>query len=327
MHVNAGQPEGAHWTDKTAQLPPIVFPDRHRRQESRSICSIPAVAYLSLSGFTAATGMGHVFLTMDFGGSWTQADGNPTLAESASGKCAARRSGVAIAGRSMDPTANTVLAATDIGIFRTTDGGNTGRRLISGAIPAVAVSDLEQNLNGVVFAATHGRGIFELSGEGSPGPTPTPTPRLRFENPDFDADPIDPRLQLAAALQLATATPPPSTTPTAIRDLDRDFDCPPQPQPRLPQRPRRPRPLHTATPSPDADRLGNADNRPHSGHHRRRRHPAPTATATATLTATATPTATATFTPTPMPTVSAPLVVSPSSVAFSTKLGNKEQRK
>jgi outer membrane protein assembly factor BamB len=55
--------------------------------------------------------------------------------------------------------------------------------------------------------------------------------------------------------------------------------------------------------------------------------PTPTSSPTATLTATATTTATATFTPTPMPTVAAPLVVSPSAVTFSTKLGKKSKAK
>jgi len=77
--VNADQPNGAEWIDKTAQLPPNVFPDS---TQATGIAVDPfdySVAYLSLSGFTAATGIGHVFVTTDFGGSWTQADGNPTL--------------------------------------------------------------------------------------------------------------------------------------------------------------------------------------------------------------------------------------------------------
>ena len=37
----------------------------------------PALAFLSVSGFTAATGIGHVFITNDSGAHWFSADGNP----------------------------------------------------------------------------------------------------------------------------------------------------------------------------------------------------------------------------------------------------------
>jgi hypothetical protein len=196
MQVNPGQPEGAHWTDKTAQLPPIVFP---ASTQATGIAIDPfnsGVAYLSLSGFTAATGMGHIFVTTDFGGSWTQADGNPTLQSPPPANALPDVPVLRLLVDRNDPTAATVLAATDIGIFRTTDGGNTWAPFNLGVIPAVAVFDLEQNLIGVVFAATHGRGIFELSGEGSPGPSPTAT---------------------IAPTKTPSATPTPSITATATR--------------------------------------------------------------------------------------------------------------
>jgi hypothetical protein len=140
--------------------------------------------------------MGHIFVTTDFGGSWTQADGNPTLQSPPPANALPDVPVLRLLVDRNDPTAATVLAATDIGIFRTTDGGNTWAPFNLGVIPAVAVFDLEQNLNGVVFAATHGRGIFELSGEGSPGPSPTAT---------------------IAPTKTPSATPTPSITPTATR--------------------------------------------------------------------------------------------------------------
>ncbi len=203
MQVSASQPEGAEWTDKTAQLPPIVFPDS---TQATGIAVDPfdsSVAYLSLSGFTAATGMGHVFVTTDFGGSWTQADGNPDLQSPPPANALPDVPVLRLLVDRNDPTANTVLAATDIGIFRTTDGGTTWAPFNLGAIPAVAVFDIEQNLSGVVFAATHGRGIFELSGEGSPGATPTstptaagsatPTPTPTRRSPRLQPEPVLPR--------------------------------------------------------------------------------------------------------------------------------------
>jgi hypothetical protein len=216
MQVSGGQPEGAHWTDKTAQLPPIVFPDS---TQATGIAIDPfnsAVAYLSLSGFTSATGMGHVFVTMDFGGSWTQADGNPTLQSPPPPNALPDVPVLRLLVDRNDPTANTVLAATDIGIFRTTDGGNTWAPFNLGTIPAVAVFDIEQNLSGVVFAATHGRGIFELSGEGSPGITPTSTPTsASSKTPTSTPTASTSASATRTGTPSATATPTPSRTATA----------------------------------------------------------------------------------------------------------------
>ena len=216
MQVSAGQPEGAHWTDKTAQLPPIVFPDS---TQATGIAIDPfdsSVAYLSLSGFTSATGMGHVFVTTDFGGSWTQADGNPALQSPPPVTALPDVPVLRLLVDRNDPTAMTVLAATDIGVFKTTDGGTTWAPFNLGVIPAVAVFDIEQNLSGVVFAATHGRGIFELSGEGSPGTTPTSTPTssgspTRTPTPTASITATATRTGTASA----TATPTRSATPTA----------------------------------------------------------------------------------------------------------------
>src|SRR5208282_6132801 len=104
-----------------------------------------------------------------------------------------------------DSTGNTVLAATDIGIFQTTNGGNTWAPFNLGVIPAVAVFDIEQNLSGVVFAATHGRGIFELAGEGSPGTTPTSTPTSAGS-----ATPTPTPTPSIAATATSTGTPSPT---------------------------------------------------------------------------------------------------------------------
>ena len=72
LQVSAGQPDGAEWTDKTSQLPPIVFPNATQATGIAVDPFIYSTAWLSLSGFTAATGMGHIFVTTDFGGTWTR---------------------------------------------------------------------------------------------------------------------------------------------------------------------------------------------------------------------------------------------------------------
>jgi hypothetical protein len=300
LQVSSGQPEGAHWTDKTAQLPPYVFPDS---TQATGIAIDPfdsKIAYLSLSGFTAATGIGHVFLTTDFGGSWMQADGNPNLQHPPPANALPDVPVLRLLVDCNDSTGNTVLAATDIGIFRTSDGGADWAPFNLGAIPAVAVFDIEQNLSGVVFAATHGRGIFELQGEGSPGSTPTPT-----TTSTGSATPTSTPTASNTATPTRTGTPSPTGSITPTQTATATASATP-----TPTRTATATPTQTATTTPTRTSTGTGT-----------ATPTVTATATATHTATPTPTATATFTPTPMPTVSAALVVSPTSASFAAKVG------
>src|SRR4029077_4976595 len=59
-----------------------------------------------------------------------------------------------------------IYAASDIGVFRTRDGG-VHWRLISKGLPFVSVFGLERNATtGQIVASTHGRGMFELVREG-----------------------------------------------------------------------------------------------------------------------------------------------------------------
>jgi hypothetical protein len=302
LQVSASQPNGAEWTNKTSQLPPIVFPNA---TQATGIAVDPfdySTAYLSLSGFTAATGMGHIFVTTDFGGTWTQADGNPTLQIPPPADALPDVPVLRLLVDRNDSTANTVLAATDIGIFRTTDGGSTWAAFNLGVIPAVAVFDIEQNLSGVVFAATHGRGIFELTGEGSPGTTPTSTPAATGSA--TPAPTPTPSITATAtgtpsrtATLTSSATPTATASPTATATSTRTATV---------------SPTASATPTATATLTPSAT---------------PTPTFTSTPTATATPTVTATFTPTPMPTVAAALDVSPSSATFAAKLGKKSNAK
>jgi hypothetical protein len=308
LQVDAGQPEGAHWIDKTSQLPPIVFPTD---TQATGIAVDPfnsAVAYLSLSGFTSATGIGHVFVTTDFGGTWNQADGNPDLQSPPPANAIPDVPVLRLLVDRNDATAETVLAATDIGIFRTTDGGANWAPFNLGAIPAVAVFDLEQNLNGVVFAATHGRGIFQLSGEGTTS-TGSPTPTVSASS-TATATATATSTATATVTATATATSSSSATSSSVRT-----------------------PLGSVTLTATATTTATATVTPTPTiTSSRTATPTPTATATVTQTPTATPTttgtatltATPTITPTSTPTVAAALVVQPSSTNFSTaKLGKR----
>lgn len=166
---------GITWNNVTANLP---FASNQTQATGIAVDPNPGrakVAYLSISGFTAATGVGHVYQTTDFGKSWNRVDGGggtsplpdvPTLR---------------VLVDNTDTSGKTLLAGTDIGVFRSTDEGATWAAFNLGVITAVPVFDLEQNKNGLIFAGTHGRGAYRL-GAGGPTPTatasvaPTPTP-------------------------------------------------------------------------------------------------------------------------------------------------------
>ncbi len=61
-----------------------------------------------------------------------------------------------------DSTGNTLLAGTDIGVYRSTDGGATWSDYDMGIVPHVPVTDIEQNPAGVITIATHGAGSYLL---------------------------------------------------------------------------------------------------------------------------------------------------------------------
>ena len=113
-------------------------------------------AYLSISGFTAMTGVGHIFTTTDFGATWTRADGaggsSPLPDVPVLRVLVDRR----------DATGQRLYAATDVGVFQSTDGGGAWAAFNLGVIPAVPVYDIAQNDNGVIYVGTHGRGAYQL---------------------------------------------------------------------------------------------------------------------------------------------------------------------
>jgi hypothetical protein len=203
VQVDANHPAGGLWADRTVNLP---FDARKVQATGIAVSPFnPAVAYLTVSGFSASTGIGHVYVTNDSGAHWFRDDGNPNalIPPPVSGlpDVPVLRLLVDIS----DASAQTLLAGTDIGVFRSTDGGLTWTAFGQGVIAAVPVFDLQQNFNGIVFAGTHGRGVYSLAETAVPTPTrvPTATPAVtRTATPT------------ATATATATLTATPTTTPT-----------------------------------------------------------------------------------------------------------------
>ncbi len=140
---------GAHWTRIDGALP---FDKRKTQGTSIGINpSDPRDAYLSVSGFKSITGIGHVFRTRNSGAAWANATGN--LPDVPVEKVMVERE---------DSSGNTVLIGTDVGVFRSTNGGTNWSPFNQGVIPNVPVLDLEQNRNATIFAATHGRGAYKM---------------------------------------------------------------------------------------------------------------------------------------------------------------------
>ncbi len=94
-----------------------------------------------------------------FGATWTQADGvgdpSPLPDVPVLRVLVDRR-------EARHHTQHTLYAATDIGVFRSTDGGRTWSAFNLDVLPAVPVFDIAQNDNGVIFIGTHGRGAYQL---------------------------------------------------------------------------------------------------------------------------------------------------------------------
>ena len=106
----------------------------------------PAVAWVALSGFNSP----HVFRTSDRGATWVDVSGDlPNIPVNA----------LAFIG----PTGE-LVAGTDVGIYRTTDGGTTWTPWVG--VPNVAVLDIVFNpRTSSLVAATHGRGMFRYQYE------------------------------------------------------------------------------------------------------------------------------------------------------------------
>jgi photosystem II stability/assembly factor-like uncharacterized protein len=209
LQVDNSHPSGGAWTEVTGNLP---FSPSQIQATGIAISPFnPAIAFLSVSGFTAATGIGHVFMTTDSGAHWFRDDGNPDDTDPPPSTALPDIPVLRLMVDANDRSGRTILAGTDIGVFRSTDLGLTWAPLNLGVLPVVPIFDIQQDLNGVTFAGTHGRGAFELSGAVGPMPTPTAAQTAAVTTP------TPTRSATRTATPTKTATLTPTATATATR--------------------------------------------------------------------------------------------------------------
>ena len=133
------------WTRIDAGLPNLYLGDVAVHPTNGDI------AYIGTAGFSASSG---VYKTTDGGGSWTFMKGatpETSLPDVPVG---------AIAIWSDDP--QTVFVGTDIGVYVSQDGGENWLPFGTG-LPNVVIDDLRITEDNVLYAATHGRGMWQTS--------------------------------------------------------------------------------------------------------------------------------------------------------------------
>ena len=119
----------------------------------------PTHAYLALSGFSRKwmigpddPGVGHVFETTSGGASW----------DNISGALPDVPMDDVVYAHNTATNTNTLIVATDFGVFSSADDGLHWFRYGSG-LPNVVVDQLTQDPNGNLVAATHGRGVWTIA--------------------------------------------------------------------------------------------------------------------------------------------------------------------
>jgi hypothetical protein len=130
---------GTNWTNVTAGLPTrypadIIFD----RLDSRNV-------WLAFSGY----GTPHVFASTDAGLTWTDRSGNlPDIPV----QCVV-----------VDPIdSNWIYVGTDVGVFRTLDGGSTWMGMNAGMPPAMILDLQIMPSERILRAATFGNGVYEM---------------------------------------------------------------------------------------------------------------------------------------------------------------------
>lgn len=209
LSTQANLNSGATWTNQTGNFNSAAGASANLNTQITGVTPDPfnaSTAYVTLSGFTASTGVNHIFKTTNFGSSWSNVTGDLTDVPV-----------LRLLVDNQDSTGNTLLAATDIGVFRSINGGANWVLFNQGVIPSLPIFDIEESPNGVIYAGSHGRGAYKLvAGSTSPTPTPSSTPTS-----GITPTPTPTLTPTPSPTLTSTPSPAPTNVPASIKAAPR----------------------------------------------------------------------------------------------------------
>ncbi|AKJ04889.1 hypothetical protein ATI61_10143 [Archangium gephyra] len=212
-------PNGSGGFDQIGFIQSVAIPRRPESlggTDSTRTWLVSTVASANLAGGPIPESVGHLFKTTDQGATWVPFHGNGTGMDLPN---------VPVFVVRFDPSDDSIIyAGTELGLYRSTDGGATWARYGKG-LPMVRIYDLTVASNGSLLrVATYGRGVWEVH--------PRSEASTTAGNGDWDGNGVVDYFDLAAMAGRLGTTPATNTnlrydntldmtsSPTTIEEAD-----------------------------------------------------------------------------------------------------------